>query len=99
VKVFLKLTRFHSSLDEEMLFYGFSKIDAIKVLKGEGRGLWVELRLAKLDRSKAVALMGVLTRYKISLQPMTALAARPRFQWMTTEGWYWERQLKGAMNS
>jgi hypothetical protein len=92
MNVYIRLSPFFSPLDEELFFVGLSRIAAIAA-KGEGRGLCLCINLSKLKKADVVALMGLLTRYRIAVSPLRELAAHPRFRWMTLEGWYWERAL------
>lgn len=89
MKLQIELSKFYTEKDELRFFIALREISALKSIQGVGRSLILDLELRGLGRDSLFELIGILTRYQISLKPLGILADRSKFAWLKDKRWYW----------
>ncbi|BBE51950.1 hypothetical protein OYT1_ch2437 [Ferriphaselus amnicola] len=90
----ISLTTFYSIGDERRFFQGLKDIEAIKEIRGVGRGLIIKIEMKALNKEMLRELIALLWRYGISLAPLKVFASNnKKFTWLDDERCYWYKSM------
>jgi hypothetical protein len=81
------LGSFYSKGDEARFFSALNELGAVKVLRGIGGSLQLQIDPEKLDRMTVRELLAVFRRYRLSCKPLIFLAQQEQFAWLRQNGW------------